>query len=107
VQHALLPRLRAIENRRPVVQAATSGVSQIIDDRGRVLADVPYRLNRRPARATLFREGTAQAEIVPNSRSSIYARGGYWFGPVVATVAGLALATATLRRVADPPTTRQ
>ncbi len=92
VQHALLPRLRAIENRRPIAQAATSGVSQIIDDRGRVLAEIPYRLNRRPARPTLFREGTAHAAIAPNAALSWYTRWGYWFGPGVAiAAAGLLL----------------
>jgi apolipoprotein N-acyltransferase len=84
VQHALLPRLRAIENRRPVVQAATSGVSQIIDDRGRVLAEIPYRLNRRPNRLSLFHEGAVHASIVSNAQLSLYTMGGYWFGPIVA-----------------------
>ena len=98
VQHALLPRLRAIENRRPVVKAATSGVSQIIDDRGRVLAEIPYRLNRRPERPTLFREGTATAAIAPNSSLSVYTRFGYWFGPVMAAGALCAIALGWIRR---------
>lgn len=102
VQHAQLPRLRAIENRRPVVQAATSGVSQIIDDRGRVLAEIPYRLNRRPERPTLFREGTATAAIVPNAELSVYTRFGYWFGPVMVAGAGVAIALAIGRRKAAP-----
>lgn len=98
VQHSLLPRLRAIENRRPVVQAATSGVSQIIDDRGRVLAEIPYRLNRRPGRATMYLEGTAHAAIVPNAEISVYTRFGFWFGPGVAGAAGITLALAFTRR---------
>jgi apolipoprotein N-acyltransferase len=98
VEHALLPRLRAIENRRPVVQAATSGVSQIIDDRGRVLAEVPYRLNRRPQRATLFHEGWAAATVSPNAGMSVYTMGGYWFGPIIAVAAGSSLVIASVRR---------
>jgi apolipoprotein N-acyltransferase len=98
VEHALLPRLRAIENRRAVVQAATSGVSQIIDEHGRVLAEVPYRLNRRPQRATLFHEGFAHATVSPNPAMSAYTMGGYWFGPVVAIITVAAIVAATLRR---------
>lgn len=98
VQHSLLPRLRAIENRRPVVQAATSGVSQIIDDRGQVLAEIPFRLNRRPERPTLFREGTAQASVSPNAQLSTYTGFGYWFGPVVVVLAVVALGFAMVNR---------
>ena len=96
VEHALLPRLRAIENRRPVVQAATSGVSQIIDDRGRVLAEVPYRLNRRPQRPSLFHEGTAHASIRPNGTMSVYSQFGFWFGPAMAAAA-IAIVVASIR----------
>jgi apolipoprotein N-acyltransferase len=98
VEHALLPRLRAIENRRAVVQAATSGVSQIIDDRGRVLAEVPYRLNRRPQRATLFHEGFAHATVSPNAAMSAYTMGGHWFGPIVAIGATILLVAGTAKR---------
>jgi len=96
-QHALLPRLRAIENRRPVVQAATSGVSQIIDDRGRVLAAVPYRLHRRPQWPTLYLEGTASAVVHAAGEASLYTRGGYLFGPVVAIVACVVVAWSVAR----------
>jgi len=103
VEHSLLPRLRAIENRRAVVQAATSGVSQIIDDRGRVLADVPYRLNRRPERATLFHEGAVSATVSPNAAMSVYSQFGYWFGPGMVVAAGFTVIAAMVRR--SPPKT--
>jgi apolipoprotein N-acyltransferase len=96
-QHALLPRLRAIENRRPVVQAATSGVSQVIDDRGRVLAEVPYRLHRRPRRPTLYLEGVAHATVHAVDAVSVYTRGGYLFGPIVA-IAGAGFVAWSLAR---------
>ncbi len=97
-QHALLPRLRAIENRRAVVQAATSGVSQIIDDRGRVLAEVPYRLHRRPQRPTLYLEGTAHATVRASDAASLYTCGGYLFGPAAAVLAVVVLIAAAARR---------
>jgi apolipoprotein N-acyltransferase len=73
-------------------------VSQIIDDRGRVLAEIPYRLNRRPGRATMYLEGTAHAAIVPNGELSVYSRFGFWFGPASAVAAGLTLVVAISRR---------
>jgi apolipoprotein N-acyltransferase len=96
-QHALLHRLRALENRRPVVVAATSGVSQVIDGRGRVAASVPYALNRRPARATLYREGAACAAITPYGGLSVYTRGGFLVGPVAAVAAGVVFVIAAVR----------
>src|SRR5207244_13349337 len=96
--HSLWPRLRAIENRRPMVQAATSGVSQIIGDRGRMRAEIPYRLNRRPQRASLFHEGTAHATVTPNGEMTIYTRFGYWFGPIMAGAAGVILVLASVRK---------
>jgi apolipoprotein N-acyltransferase len=88
-QHALLPRLRAIENRRPVVEASTSGISQIIDAQGRVRAEVPYRLSRRPQRATLYLEGTAHAVVEAAGEQSVYTRGGHLLAPVATVVAGM------------------
>lgn len=40
-QHLVAARLRAAENRRPLVFAATTGISAVVDDRGRVLASIP------------------------------------------------------------------
>lgn len=97
-QHALFPRLRAIENRRCVVQAATSGVSQIIDHCGRVLAAVPFRLNRRPQRPTLYLEGTATGNVRALSELSLYTRGGYWCGPAIAVAALIVVAVSLVKR---------
>ena len=41
-QHFNFARLRAIENRRDIVQAANTGTSGIINQRGDVLAKTPY-----------------------------------------------------------------
>src|SRR5262249_26105951 len=96
-QHALLPRLRAIENRRPVVQASTSGVSQIINDRGQVLNSIPFRLNLRPDRNSHYLEGYAAGEISPNSALSVYTRWGHWLGPAAAVSAAIMVIAASMR----------
>lgn len=86
-QHALIPRLRAIENRRPFVQAATSGYSQIIDSRGQLLAEVPFRLNSRPGRPTPYREGFAASVVDARRDLSVYTRWGHLVAPVLAVIA--------------------
>jgi apolipoprotein N-acyltransferase len=96
-QHALMPRLRAIENRRPFVQAATSGYSQIIDDRGRVLAEVPFRLNTRPDRPTPYREGFAAGVVHARSDLSVYTRWGHFVAPAATVMALFTTALALLR----------
>ena len=41
-QHYSFAQLRAIENRRYVIQAANTGTSGVINDRGEVLSSTPY-----------------------------------------------------------------
>jgi apolipoprotein N-acyltransferase len=82
-QHALMPRLRAIENRRSIVQAASSGFSQIIDPHGNLLASVPFQMNLRPDRSPLYREGFATASVPTNKAVSPYTRGGHRVMPVM------------------------
>jgi len=96
-QHALIPRLRAIETRRPFVQAATSGYSQIIDARGRVLAEVPFRLNRRPGRPTPYREGFAAGVVSARRDLSVYTRGGHLVAPAAACGAFAVVVVAVVR----------
>lgn len=97
-QHALLPRLRAIETRRSVVQAATSGVSQIIDPLGGVVAEIPFRMNPRPDRPAQYLEGFTVGAAPANAAISPYCAGGWLAGPVVATVGMLLTAFSLLRR---------
>jgi apolipoprotein N-acyltransferase len=98
-QHSLLPRLRAIENRRSIVQAATSGYSQIIDPKGQELAGVPFRMNMRPERTTLYREGFASATVPARTALSPYTRGGYWVMPIATCFAFLVVAIALVRNL--------
>lgn len=68
IQHHNFSRLRAVETRRPVVRAANTGVSSIIDPAGRLQVTLP--LNER---------GIIVADIAPQSVLTFYARwGSFW-----------------------------
>lgn len=92
-QHSLLPRLRAIENRRSVVQAATSGYSQIINPYGEVLAELPFRMNRRPGRPTPYLEGHAAARVPVVDRQSTWTVWGHRAPLGISAVVGMMLLT--------------
>jgi apolipoprotein N-acyltransferase len=78
-----MARLRALETARPMLRAANTGPSTVIDHRGVVLAS-----------SAQFRPYVLQAEVQPMAGATPYTRWGNW--PVVALVAVLAL-TALLR----------
>jgi len=93
-QHMAFAILRAIENRRPVVRGAHSGISAFIESDGRVL----------PGRSTVVEEVTSLTGIVsPGAQFSVYTRTGdamvrYLMTPVVAV-----MLLWGWRRRADPP----
>ncbi|HSL91703.1 MAG TPA: apolipoprotein N-acyltransferase, partial [Candidatus Limnocylindrales bacterium] len=64
-QHLAMARMRAVEFRRPMVRAANSGISALIDTRG-VATDT----------LGLFREGTLVGEIIPRRGETLYAKTG-------------------------------
>jgi apolipoprotein N-acyltransferase len=66
-QHLLMSRLRAVENGRWVVHAAVSGISALIDERGRVVD-----------RRGLFEPATMRGEVVASGRTTLYTRLGDW-----------------------------
>jgi apolipoprotein N-acyltransferase len=82
-QRVQMARLRALETARPMLRAANTGPSTVIDHRGVVLAS-----------SAQFRPYVLQAEVQPMAGATPYTRWGNW--PVVALVAVLAL-TALLR----------
>ena len=90
--------MRRADAASPVVEAATSGVSQIIDECGRVLAQVPFRLQRRPQRPTLYREGVAAAVVRPNAGLSMYVAWGYWLAPAAAGAGAVVTPVAAVKR---------
>ncbi|MGP1355247.1 apolipoprotein N-acyltransferase [Roseicyclus sp.] len=66
-QHLALARLRAVEQGLPVLRAANTGVSAVIDARGRILAALP-----------LGEAGYLDARLPPALPPTLYARIGDW-----------------------------
>jgi apolipoprotein N-acyltransferase len=79
MQHAANALFRAVENGRPLARAAASGLTCVIDRRGRILARTPF-----------YKENFLVADVdLSRSRSTLYTRWGDWFP--MAMTAGLAL----------------
>ncbi len=73
--HAAIARFRAVENHIPVVRAANTGISMIIDKNGRVL------------KKSAFNEKTAlTATINIDKESTFYTKTGNWIGVVCVTI---------------------
>ncbi|MBP0483613.1 apolipoprotein N-acyltransferase [Sagittula salina] len=64
-QHLAQARIRAIEQGLPMVRAANTGVSAVIDGAGRVLAEIP-----------LNREGYLDTPLPPPMRLTVYSKSG-------------------------------
>jgi apolipoprotein N-acyltransferase len=78
-QHARLSQWRAIETRRSLVRATNTGVTAVIDARGKILHTLP-----------LFSPGILRAEVELLEGKTFYARFGDWL-PWLATLLSLAL----------------
>ncbi|WP_210526494.1 apolipoprotein N-acyltransferase [Rubellimicrobium arenae] len=87
-QHFALGRLRAIEFGLPLVRAANTGISAMIDGKGRILASLP-----------LHEAGALDVPLPPALPPTIYARLGD--GPVLLVLAMLTI-VAFRRRGIDP-----
>lgn len=85
VQHFELGRLRAIEFGLPLVRSANTGISAMVDARGRTLADLP-----------LHEAGAFDAALPPALPPTLYARAGDW--PVVLALLLLGLGALGARR---------
>ncbi|CAM5377745.1 apolipoprotein N-acyltransferase [Frigidibacter albus] len=84
-QHLAQARLRTIEQGLPLLRAANTGVSAVIDAKGRVLASQP-----------LNTDGFVDAPLPAAYPPTLYARGGDW--PMLVLLSLLGLALATIRR---------
>lgn len=73
-QHYVTNIFRAIENGRPVVRAANTGISGIIDEQGRELA-----------RSKLMDRTVLEGSVmIPQNGRTLYSRGGPWFSVLCA-----------------------
>ncbi|MEK7366200.1 MAG: apolipoprotein N-acyltransferase, partial [Candidatus Deferrimicrobiota bacterium] len=68
-QHLAMARMRCVEFRRPMVRAANSGISAVIDGGGGVAASLG-----------LFRRGVLLAAVRPATGETVYAKTGEIFG---------------------------
>ncbi len=82
-QHAEMSVLRAVENRRYLLRGAATGVSCIIDPRGRVLEGLP-----------IFEQGSISATVECLGGKTFYTRHGDWFAYAMLLLVGLACAVA-------------
>ncbi len=83
-QHLQFARVRALENGRAMIRATNTGISAIIDHRGRLLGTLP-----------LFERGVLTATVQPRTGSTPFSR---WGSAVVLAVAVLMLVAALLLR---------
>lgn len=76
-QHFSIAVFRAVENRKPLIRAANTGVSGFIDSRGMILETTP-----------LFRKTVITADLMTDKTRSVYSRYGDLFSYlcIVATV---------------------
>jgi apolipoprotein N-acyltransferase len=88
-QHLALARLRAAEQGLPVLRAANTGVSAVIDARGNVLAALP-----------LNEAGKLDARLPPPLPATPYARAGDWPALLLALAAAAAIVAADRRKKA-------
>ncbi len=79
-QHFSMAVFRAIENRKPVIRAANTGISGFIDSRGKVLGAT-----------SLFQRTTMTMDVVTDARRSFYSRYGDLFSYLCIVITALLL----------------
>jgi apolipoprotein N-acyltransferase len=89
-QHLANAKFRCVENRRPMVRAANTGVTCFVNQFGRVM---DYW---RDETGSTFNEGTLAGEIpVPQDRQiTFYTQHGEWFAESCATITGIMIVLA-------------
>jgi len=87
-QHVALSQLRAAETGRPVLQAAISGITAVIDASGRVRS-----------RTRLFHNQVVSTEVQTTTGRTPYVRFGDWVVALSAVALGVAIVAAVRRRM--------
>jgi apolipoprotein N-acyltransferase len=90
-QHAQGSVFRAVENRRPLIRAANTGFSCIIDHKGKILKSV------RTGEDEIFVEGYVTGMITPNSTRTFYTRFGDVFSCICIVFVMLSMGTALFK----------
>jgi apolipoprotein N-acyltransferase len=86
-QHLEIARMRALETSRDLVRATNTGISAIVDHRGRVVTEVPS-----------FVRGAVSAEVTPRQGSTPFVRFGNWLAIGLSLALVLGAATIGMRR---------
>jgi hypothetical protein len=68
-QHHRIATMRALETARPMLRATNTGITAVIDHRGRVVKSLPW-----------FTTGILEADIAGRKGDTPYLRWGDWFG---------------------------
>jgi apolipoprotein N-acyltransferase len=88
MQHAANSVFRAVENGRPLVRAAASGLTCLVDARGRIIAHAPF-----------YKESYLVVDVPLNSsRWTPYTRWGDWFPAALAVLLAVLLIGGRVRR---------
>ena len=85
-QHFAQARLRALEEGLPVLRSTPTGISGVIDARGRVLASLPWQ-----------QFGIIDSRLPPPAPPTLFARAGHWMPFIFALL--LVVAAAVLARL--------
>lgn len=94
-QHAAMAQFRAVENHVPLARCANTGITEIIDAEGRVVARLP-----------VFQPASLVRALPPRGLPTPYTRFGDWPGAAALIATGLMLARALARPRRDATAAR-
>jgi len=86
-QHWIVQPFRAVENRRPIIQAANTGISSVVHPTGAVIA-----------RSQVGERTTLRARVEPLHATTVYTRHGDWAAQLFAALSLFGIAAAMRRR---------
>ena len=86
IQHLQIARIRAIENAKPVIRATGSGITAVIDHKGKIVEQIPA-----------FETAVMNAEFTPRIGATPFSNTGGWPAMLVAAI-GIGLAARSQRR---------